>query len=73
MLDHHGTSLRMTEAYGVSRGTGSGSVRSLNRWCTVRRAGTVTRYGPAGSRSAKYSVISTCASSSAALRMHAVS
>jgi len=48
-----GTSLSRMEAYGLPTGTGSGSRSSLNRRCSVRRAGTVTWYGPTGSRSSK--------------------
>src|ERR1044071_2562760 len=59
-----GRSDSMRLAYSVALGTGSGSWRSLKRTCLVRLAGTVTVYGPAGSRSAKYRRISTVASSS---------
>lgn len=37
----------------------SGSLSALNRTCFERRAGTVTRYGPAGSRSEKKTVMSS--------------
>lgn len=61
------------EAYAVLRGMVSGSLRSLNRRCFVRRAGTRTRKGPAGSRSSKKTMISMFASSSEALSKHAAS
>jgi hypothetical protein len=68
-----GTSDSITLAYSVPTGTGSGSSSSLKRRCIVRRGPTVTRYGPTGSRSAKNSLISTCAGESDVFSRHAVS
>src|SRR5687768_8647174 len=68
-----GTSDRMMLAYSVSRGTGSGSVRSLKRTCFVRWSGTVNLYGPTGGLSVKYSMISIWATLPDTFKMQAVS
>src|SRR5690606_6784463 len=67
-----GTSDSITLANGVSFGIGSGSSSALKRRWSVRRGATVTVYGPAGSRSAKNTVMRTVASASPACGMRLV-
>ena len=57
-----GTFDSISVEYSVLCGMRSGSLRALKRTCFERRAGTVTSYGPAGSRSLKKIVIVTEAS-----------